>query len=170
VRDGSVTPAAERRRSVVPGGAPDNAGPNSTRADQDSLAVPDAPEIAEGGGADGTAAAPSNSEAARRRGDQGGAHATAAASGDAPGAAATEASAGASGDAADAGAQGGDPADLATADPVVTGAQASDDSTGALPFTGSDVPLLAGLGLLALAVGVALRRTAPARRVSRGGA
>jgi hypothetical protein len=47
----------------------------------------------------------------------------------------------------------------ATADPVATGAQAAEGSSRALPFSGSDVGLLAALGLLALMAGVALRTT-----------
>jgi hypothetical protein len=49
-----------------------------------------------------------------------------------------------------------------TADPVATGAQPSDDSSGALPFTGSAIALLAGLGLLVMTAGFALRRVAGA--------
>jgi hypothetical protein len=67
----------------------------------------------------------------------------------------TGAQAGESGSAA---APPGDPAALATADPVVTGAQATEDSSGALPFTGSGVLLLAAVGLLGLAAGLVLRR------------
>jgi hypothetical protein len=62
----------------------------------------------------------------------------------------------------------GDPGAVATADPVATGAQATEDSSGALPFTGSGVPLLAAIGLLGIAAGVLLRRMT--RRVTRAGA
>jgi hypothetical protein len=55
-----------------------------------------------------------------------------------------------------------------TADPVASGAQRDGDSTGAFPFTGSGVLLVAALGLLALGAGLALRRGA--RRVTRAGA
>lgn len=55
-------------------------------------------------------------------------------------------------------AQAGDPGAIATANPVATGAQATEDSSGALPFTGSGVPLLAAIGLLGLAAGLLLRR------------
>jgi hypothetical protein len=92
---------------------------------------------------------------------------------------ASGASASDAGDGAEAtGAQGGDPASaaaeagdagaVATADPVATGAQATEDSSGALPFTGSGVPLLAAVGLLGIAAGLLLRRMA--RRVTRAGA
>jgi hypothetical protein len=49
-----------------------------------------------------------------------------------------------------------------TADPVATGAQPSDDSSGGLPFTGSDLALLAGLGLLVMTAGFGVRRAAGA--------
>ncbi len=88
----------------------------------------------------------------------------AAASGSGGGAEATAAQSGDSGAAAS---QGGDSGAVATADPVVTGAQATEDSSGALPFTGSGVPLLAAIGLLALAAGLVLRRMT--RRVTRAG-
>jgi translation initiation factor IF-2 len=65
-------------------------------------------------------------------------------------------------------AQAGDPGAVATADPVATGAQATEDSSGALPFTGSGVPLLAAIGLLGIAAGLLLRRMN--RRVTRAGA
>jgi hypothetical protein len=73
-----------------------------------------------------------------------------------------------SGDGGAAAAQAGAADELAMADPVATGAQASEDSSGALPFTGFGVPLLAVIGLLGFAAGLVLRRTA--RRVTRDGA
>jgi hypothetical protein len=107
---------------------------------------------------------------------------TAAQSGESAGAAAQSGeSAGAaaqSGDSGDAtaqsGASGGTVAqtgDLgagATADPVATGAQSAEGSSGALPFTGSAATLLAAIGLLGLVAGLALRRMD--RRITRAGA
>jgi hypothetical protein len=88
-----------------------------------------------------------------------GAKATAAQSGE-PGGAAAQA------EDPSAAAQSGGAAE--TADPVATGAQASEDSSGVLPFTGFGVSLLVTLGLIGLAGGLLLRRLG--RRVTRAGA
>jgi hypothetical protein len=102
----------------------------------------------------------------RRAGAKAKASASGASASDAGGGA--EATAAQSGDSGAAASQAGDSGAVATADPVVTGAQATEDSSGALPFTGSGVPLLAVIGLLALAAGLVLRRMT--RRVTRAGA
>jgi hypothetical protein len=101
-----------------------------------------------------------------------GAKATAAQSGDSGGAAAQTGDSGLAaaqgGDSGEAGTHSGDLGAGATADPVATGAQRTDDSSGALPFTGSAVPLLAAIGLLGLVAGLTIRRMT--RRVIRAGA
>ncbi|MGH2714285.1 MAG: hypothetical protein ACRDM7_10455 [Thermoleophilaceae bacterium] len=55
----------------------------------------------------------------------------------------------------------------ATADPAQTGAQLG-GSRASLPFTGSELALLAAIGLLGVAGGLALRRLT--RRLTRAGA
>ena len=50
---------------------------------------------------------------------------------------------------------------------VATGAQATDDSSGSLPFTGSGVLPFAAIGVLGLVAGLAIRRMT--RRVTRAG-
>lgn len=100
-----------------------------------------------------------------------GARAKASASGSSAGAKAgdgAKAGGGQGGDSEASAAQSGDPVSLATADPVATGAQATEDSDGALPFTGSGVALLAAIGLVGIGAGLLLRRRT--RRVTRVGA
>jgi hypothetical protein len=65
-------------------------------------------------------------------------------------------------------AQTGDLGAGTTADPVATGAQSAEGSSGALPFTGSAAILLATIGLLGLVAGAALRRMG--RRVTQASA